>query len=256
MKEGGRSSVNRGEGLTIVDISVDVSLAEKEGIGIAGRECSAWDKRNIMDGEKSCRWTAKASMEAPDLEIKPRSRRTTRARSKGAPQEKESSGGLCKRIWMSWPRMDRDQEPRVGLVHDGLREQLWLRRQRGRGGRRWVVALSMISGGSGTSLVEEYVGNIEGSRADEGSGRHGDGNAKGIGRLRKGREINCRGRRHQCCHLDEKEAKADDHQRKPERRRGVWQWVRRRRRKLTTVGPTGEEEDDEEEAVIEAIVEQ
>ncbi|RZS03796.1 hypothetical protein BHM03_00034008 [Ensete ventricosum] len=97
---------------------------------------------------------------------------------------------------MSWLRMDRDQEPRVELVHSGLREQLRLQKQLGRVGRRWAVALSRITGpvlatketeqrllcfdgceweeraqgsvpaaesGSGVSLAEEHAGDAKGS---------------------------------------------------------------------------------------------
>ncbi|RWV98799.1 hypothetical protein GW17_00038330 [Ensete ventricosum] len=89
--------------------------------------------------------------------------------------------------------MDRDQEPRVGLVHSGLREQLRLQKQLG---RRRAVALSRITGpvlatketeqrllcfdgceweeralgsvptaesGSGVSLAEEHAGDAKGS---------------------------------------------------------------------------------------------
>ncbi|RZS05059.1 hypothetical protein BHM03_00035499 [Ensete ventricosum] len=51
------------------------------------------------------------------------------------------------------------------------------------------------------------------------------------GRGRRGEEVDCRGRRRRCCRLEEEEAKADDCQRKPERGRGVWQWIWARRRK-------------------------
>ncbi|RWV80258.1 hypothetical protein GW17_00058502 [Ensete ventricosum] len=52
----------------------------------------------------------------------------------------------------------------------------------------------------------------------------------------RGGEVDCLERRRQCCHLEEKEAKANDCKRKPERGRGG-----------LAVGPTEEEEADDEE---------
>ncbi|RRT77728.1 hypothetical protein B296_00008256 [Ensete ventricosum] len=60
-------------------------------------------------------------------------------------------------------------------------------------------------------------------------------------------EADCRGRNHRCCRLEEEEVKSNNYQRKPERGRGVWQWVRVRRRKPKMISLTGEEEADGEE---------
>ncbi|RRT80445.1 hypothetical protein B296_00023304, partial [Ensete ventricosum] len=90
---------------------------------------------------------------------------------------------------MSWLRMDRDQEPRVELVHSGLREQLRLQKQLGRVGRRWVVALSRITGpeeAEKPTAVEARGGRSHDERlpkeAKEGRGREGGRLAVGSGK--------------------------------------------------------------------------
>ncbi|RZR88570.1 hypothetical protein BHM03_00016183 [Ensete ventricosum] len=122
----------------------DVNLAEKEGVGMAGRGCPTWDRHSRMDGAKVV-------------------------------------VGQRKRVWRS---------------------------------RTW---------------------------------RSGSGGLTYRTRARKEGEADCRGRNHRCCRLEEEEVKANNYQRKPERGRGVWQWVRVRRIKPKTISLTGEEEADGEE---------
>ncbi|RRT69087.1 hypothetical protein B296_00035007 [Ensete ventricosum] len=67
MKEGYHCVVNYGEDVTTVDFDSDVSLAEKEGAGMAGSWCGMGQMRQ-NGWSISCHWTTKERIEAPDLE--------------------------------------------------------------------------------------------------------------------------------------------------------------------------------------------
>ncbi|RWW55198.1 hypothetical protein BHE74_00038182 [Ensete ventricosum] len=67
MKEEDHCVVNHGEDVTTIDFGSDVSLAEKEGAGIAGSWCGTGKTRQ-NGWSISCHWTMKERIEAPDLE--------------------------------------------------------------------------------------------------------------------------------------------------------------------------------------------